>query len=1027
MEALAALGVAAAVVQFVDYSTRLISKGQQLYHSTNGALAENIEIGEASERLKGLTEPLQAVQGDEAVATICKACVVVSDELVAYLSNLKVPSGHPRRRWKSFRQAIKSVSSKDKIKELKQRLDSLRGELDTHVVLGLRKQLSTMSIQHDAQFRSLDSTTQQIMVDLLDLRRTIRTDMGNQFQHLIRSQHLEHAQTRSMFSDHARTQLEFRVSQSIIESLHYPTRTVRHETIPEAHMQTFEWIFQDPVVGGKPWSDFGNWLETGNGIYWISGKAGSGKSTLMKFVLDHEITRQKLDVWAQGSVLETPSFFFWKSGDTDQRSQEGLLRSLLHQVLLEHPEHVPTIFPDIWKRYSELASNNVPLTSSTWTLAKLKAAFAHLVAASELRVCFFIDGLDEYEGDYEELARFFSGLSCSSHIKLCLSSRPWPAFQDSFRGCASLKVQEMTQEDIHKYINDKMNDNPNMLLLSQNQPQKTESLVDDIACKAQGVFLWVTLVVKSLLKGLSHRNSLDTLRKRLNAMPPDLENLYSHMLSSIDREDLEEGSKIFQIYRLISGYHYMESVYYALREEPPPELEPSSCNTEDNTRELRRKRNDAVFQEVDILLQTRCGGLIEVHRIEAKEEPWNLGHLSYLHRTVSDFLETQGIWEKILSWTLGTNWSPKKALITSAISCLKHIICFGIDDRKESIKYVSETWEVFPEKIRAIFCEGGLSEDDLITILDDFDMHAARISLSCRWNQDINGRKSDHWSNELSYATFGWSSLTCLAAKNGLWFYVRRQLQRGASDPRQEAAPLLSYTILARFLTGTSDAEIIKTLETILSFSIDPNVCVGGASPWQCWVTILHSSFATKFTPKAYQYLARVIIVMLEAGADLAVGCIGNSDVWDDVTDWNERYDCQERCWDITGEIDGELFLDELTAHSNETWNDPNYDEEPHTHQSQCERKFFIGKRDLTFRERHCLKAIIEDIFREKAPEAADEILHLIQKLKAEKASEDSDLPVRNGKRKIEEMSESGSELGSGCIRPARLSGSSPA
>ena len=82
MEALAALSLAAAVVQFVDFGSRLVSKGQQLYRS--GTLVENMEIEEATKRLRVLVEPLQALQGEDAIVVICKTCKHVLI-LVTYL------------------------------------------------------------------------------------------------------------------------------------------------------------------------------------------------------------------------------------------------------------------------------------------------------------------------------------------------------------------------------------------------------------------------------------------------------------------------------------------------------------------------------------------------------------------------------------------------------------------------------------------------------------------------------------------------------------------------------------------------------------------------------------------------------------------------------------------------------------------------------------------------------------------------------------------------------------------------------
>lgn len=64
MDPLSALSVAAAVVQFVDYGTRLVSKTRELYKSTQGALTTNIELEAASKRVQYLTTPLMQQRGD---------------------------------------------------------------------------------------------------------------------------------------------------------------------------------------------------------------------------------------------------------------------------------------------------------------------------------------------------------------------------------------------------------------------------------------------------------------------------------------------------------------------------------------------------------------------------------------------------------------------------------------------------------------------------------------------------------------------------------------------------------------------------------------------------------------------------------------------------------------------------------------------------------------------------------------------------------------------------------------------------
>jgi hypothetical protein len=152
MDPLSALSGAANIVQFVAYGFDIVSKGNQLYKSADGALAENIELETASLWLQWPSETVQgtlkqahqgipkglSAQSDQALEKVCEECIAVSKELVEKLEKLKIPGRHPLKKWKSFRQALKSVWSKEKIEEVAQRLANLRMELDTHVVISLR-------------------------------------------------------------------------------------------------------------------------------------------------------------------------------------------------------------------------------------------------------------------------------------------------------------------------------------------------------------------------------------------------------------------------------------------------------------------------------------------------------------------------------------------------------------------------------------------------------------------------------------------------------------------------------------------------------------------------------------------------------------------------------------------------------------------------------------------------------------------------------------------------------------------------
>ena len=103
----------------------------------------------------------------------------------------------------------------------------------------------------------------------------------------------------------------------------------RFQDVCKAAEETFKWIFEDPdlVTSKNPELriPFLEWLESGSGIFHISGKPGSGKSTLMKFLCQHIATTDALLLWAGNKTLVFARFFFRNQGKRLQRSIIGLV------------------------------------------------------------------------------------------------------------------------------------------------------------------------------------------------------------------------------------------------------------------------------------------------------------------------------------------------------------------------------------------------------------------------------------------------------------------------------------------------------------------------------------------------------------------------------------------------------------------------------------------------------------------------------------------------------------------------------
>lgn len=183
--------------------------------------------------------------------------------------------------------------------------------------------------------------------------------------------------------------------QKLLKSLHFDTLEYRHANIDEAHPKTFRWIFDCRLPNRSKKNKFTDWLRNDGNIFWIQGKAGSGKSTLMKFLCQHQRLRRELKHWSGEEKLVIGRYFFWNSGTKLEKSQEGLLRSLLFDILRVCPEIAVSVL-------SLRCGTGVDgCTISSWTREELLGIFEHLQYVDvSIKFCFFIDGLDEYKGDH---------------------------------------------------------------------------------------------------------------------------------------------------------------------------------------------------------------------------------------------------------------------------------------------------------------------------------------------------------------------------------------------------------------------------------------------------------------------------------------------------------------------------------------------------------------------------------------------------------------------------------------------------
>jgi hypothetical protein len=445
-----------------------------------------------------------------------------------------------------------------------------------------------------------------------------------------------------------------------LKSLHFKQIKARQFEVKTAHANTFKWIFD----GSSKKQQFARWLRCSSGIFWICGKAGSGKSTLMKFLADNDRLRSSLDGWAGGLQLLIASHFFWNAGTTMQKSQEGLLRTLLFQILVHSPDLISTICPNRWMTESA----DVTLSSlEPWSLPELSQALEAIASLDHLpvRLCLLIDGLDEYDGDHSEIIRVIKTMAKSPHIKLCVSSRPWTVFVDAFdNGEWKLYLQDLTRNDIRLYIKDVLEENADFRDLKSREAAGSENLVKEIVSKAQGVFLWVYLVVRSLLRGLTNRDDMSDLTRRLAKLPGHLETYFKHMLDTIEDVYQQQTAQTFQVMANASTMLPLIALHFMDHEKDDPDyalqLEIGSISHSKFVAMVDTRRRQ---------LNARCRDLVEV--TEDKDEPFFFKYgVCFLHRTVMDFLRTTDM-ETLMRSRSGPDFNPNLALCRAYLAQAK--------------------------------------------------------------------------------------------------------------------------------------------------------------------------------------------------------------------------------------------------------------------------------------------------------------------------------------------------------------------
>ncbi len=553
----------------------------------------------------------------------------------------------------------------------------------------------------------------------------------------------------------------------------------------------------------------------------------------------HQRSGGNADSNIEPAKLVTAKYFFWNSGSKLQKSQEGLLRSLIFEVLRQCPELVGHVLKTRSERRGFSANsgdsgNHGPFVATeSWSFEELLLTLRDIISVRmSATFCLFIDGLDEYQEankrTYRDLIDTLNQIAKFPNAKVCASSRPWTVFLDAFKSISaySLKLEDLTRGDIRRFVSDKFEQHDQYGQLKAHDTGY-EALVEEVVNRAQGVFLWVFLVVKDLLEGLTYNDSVQTMRKRLNQFPEDLEDFFQHMIESIPPLYRRQAARTFFITMsapeplLLTLHAFLDYI------EDDPEFFLRKTQKIEETELLR------MHERMRRQLEGRTKGLLEVVSISATEPLYNRFSVYFLHRTVKDFLRssskvqyfmTSGQKELSETWVL---------LCRGTLSVIKHAPL----PSQPTHEYRSLAEFVF-------FADKALGDPNNESII---------IALFKELESDVDVVARTYLHTLL--CEYGILSLMQLMKYD--W--------TAALDPHPQTWPLLSAALIGFRGSAPQQQDVVTYL---LEKGADPDQKFDGVLPFQQYMKKLYEA---RHTEEEDRHSFQIVAALVAHGADLSI------------------------------------------------------------------------------------------------------------------------------------------------------------
>jgi len=129
------VGLAASVLTFIDFATKLIRGTLEIYKSASGATEENVHITTITKDLEESTINLCTIpdaKNDPELIKISNDCQILASQLLEELNNLRERHGNA---WRSFTAACAILRKQKSILSMEARLNDYRQQVQLRLTV----------------------------------------------------------------------------------------------------------------------------------------------------------------------------------------------------------------------------------------------------------------------------------------------------------------------------------------------------------------------------------------------------------------------------------------------------------------------------------------------------------------------------------------------------------------------------------------------------------------------------------------------------------------------------------------------------------------------------------------------------------------------------------------------------------------------------------------------------------------------------------------------------------------------------